>query len=139
MKTGLYAFWLICLLAVGSAVAADGKEDVFKGKLFPPNVILENQAELNLSKEQFTAIRAAVVDVQANIAEYEWDMREAYLKMMAELDKAPIDERIVLGHVTAALAAENEVKKHQVAMLVRLKNLLTDEQVAYLESVTDSP
>ena len=49
-----------------------------KGKLFPPNIILEHQDELNLSKEQFTAIRAAVVDVQANVAEHEWDLREAY-------------------------------------------------------------
>ncbi len=53
---------------------------------------------------------------------------------MAELDKSPIDQNTVLEHVGAALRAENEVKKLQVAMLIRLKNLLTDEQVAYLES-----
>jgi hypothetical protein len=56
---------------------------------------------------------------------------------MAELDKSPIDEAQVLEYVEAALRAENEVKKLQVAMLVQLKNLLTDEQIAYLESVRD--
>ncbi len=34
-----------------------------------------------------------------------------------------------------ALLAENQVKKHQMAMLVRLKNLLTAEQIAYLEAI----
>ena len=79
----------------------------------------------------------AVVDVQANVAEYEWDVAEAYQQLMAELDKSPIDEAAVIEHVNAALRAENEVKKLQVAMLVRLKNLLTEEQIAYLESVRD--
>jgi hypothetical protein len=54
---------------------------------------------------------------------------------MLELDKSPIDESKVLEFAGRALQAENQVKKKQVAMLVRLKNLLTAEQVAYLESV----
>jgi len=123
-----------CLCAV-TAVSAQENRDVFKGKLFPPNVILENQAELELTREQFTEIRAAVVQVQADIAEYEWDMREAYLLLMEELDNAPVDEGRVLEHAEMALLAENEVKKRQMVMLVRLKNLLTAEQVEYLESV----
>lgn len=125
------------LLLAGAALSANGqgKDDVFKGKLFPPNIILENQAELGLSKEQFTKIRAAVVEVQASVAEHEWDMREAYLKLMQELDKSPIDEDRVLAHANTALLAENQVKKRQMTMLVRLKNLLTAEQVATLEAL----
>lgn len=126
---------LVACFGVATAMAAGNKDDVFKGKLFPPNVILENQAELGLSKEQFTKIRAAVVDVQSNVAEHEWDLREAYVQIMQELDNKPIDEEQVLEYVNAALLAENQVKKQQVAMLVRLKNLLTDEQIAYLESL----
>jgi hypothetical protein len=124
----------VAIFSLGTAMAADNKEDPFKGKLFAPNVILENQAELGLTKDQFTEIRAAVVEVQGNVAEYEWDMREAYLKLMAELDESPISEDRVLEHAEVALLAENQVKKHQMAMLVRLKNLLTADQIAYLES-----
>ncbi len=125
-----------CLIAT-TAAAQQPKADIFKGKLFPPNVILEHQAELNLSKQQFTAIKAAVVEVQANVAEHEWDIREAYQSMMAELDRSPIDQAQVLEHVSAALLAENEVKKQQVTMLITLRNLLSNEQVAYLESVQE--
>ena len=139
MRKGQRFAAIIVTLMLGCGIAAGAeaqeKGDPFKGKLFPPNVILENQAELGLSKEQFTKIRAAVVEVQANIAEHEWDLREAYLKIMAELDKTPIDEDSVLEHIDAALSAENQVKKQQVAMLVRLKNLLTSQQVDYLERI----
>ena len=128
----LLASACLCATAAG---AAGPKEDVFKGKLFAPNVILENQAELSLSKQQFTDIKKAVVEVQANVAEHEWDVREAYQNILAELDKAPIDEQQVLEYVAAALKAENEVKKLQVTMLIKLKNLLTAEQIAYLDSV----
>jgi hypothetical protein len=135
MKKGIFLVLAIASLGMSTALAAAPKDDVFKGKLFPPNVILENKAELGLSKEQFKAIRAAVVEVQSGVAEHEWDMQEAYQALMQELDEAPIDENRVLELANKALLAENQVKKKQMAMLVRLKNLLTDEQVSYLESV----
>lgn len=136
MKKGLLLLLVLACVSVQTAIAAGPKDDVFKGKLFAPNIILEHQAELGLDKKQFTEIRKAVVEVQANVAEHEWDVREAYQNILAELDKTPIDEQQVLEYVGAALKAENEVKKLQVAMLIKLKNLLTDEQIAYLQSVS---
>ncbi len=62
-------------------------------------------------------------------------MQEAYQAIMTELDRAPIDEDKILELAHKALLAENQVKKKQMAMLVRLKNLLTAEQVSYLESI----
>ena len=133
-----YALLLILGLAFAApAVAADGKDEPFRGKLFPPNVILEHKDQLNLTKQQFTEIRAAVVEVQSGVAEHEWDMAEAYQAMMTELDRETIDQAVVLEHATVALRAENEVKKKQISMLVKLRNLLNNEQVAYLRSVTE--
>jgi len=137
MKKGLLIFLALASFAGSAAMAAEAKDDVFKGKLFAPNIILEHRDDLDLSKQQFTDIRKAVVEVQANVAEYEWDMAEAYQDVMAELDKSPISEEQVLEHVGTVLRAENEVKKLQVAMLVQLKNLLTEEQIAYLESAAN--
>ncbi len=137
MRKGTQFLVVLVFCGLMGTAVAEQKEDPFKGKLFAPNIILENQSELGLSKAQFTEIKKAVVEVQSNVAEHEWDLREAYLLIMTELDRTPINEQKVLEHVGAALRAENEVKKLQVAMLVRLKNLLTDEQIAYLESVRD--
>ncbi len=135
MKKGIILTLVALVLACGVAQAEGVKEDVFKGKLFAPDIILEQQGALGRSKEQYTAIRAAVVEVQTGVAEHEWDMREAYQALMLELDKAPIDEAAVLNHANAALLAENQVKKKQIAMLVQLKNLLTEKQIRHLQSV----
>ena len=128
----------LCLLLASATAGAQGKlpkDDPFQGKLFAPNVILEHQDELGLTREQFTAIRAAVVAVQGNVAEHEWDLREAYQRVLRDLDEDPVDAAQVLANVEKALLAENEVKKQQVALLIQLRNLLTDEQLNYLRSI----
>ena len=134
MNKGILCLLVIASLGLGTAIAEEPK-DVFKGKLFAPNIILENRDALELSKDQFTARRAAVVDVQAGVAEHAWDMQEASQALRLELDKSPVDEDKVLEYASTALLAENQVKKKQMSMLVRLKNLLTAEQIGYLESV----
>ncbi len=123
------------VFGVGAASAEIKKEDVFKGKLFAPEIILEQREALDLTKQQFAEIRAAVVEVQSGIAEHEWDMREAYQALMVELDRSPIDEAAVLKHADKALLAENQVKKKQITMLIRLKNLLSTKQIDHLESL----
>ena len=126
----------ICVILLAQGALAQGQQkDPFQGKLFAPNVILEHQDELGLTKEQFTAIRSAVVEVQGSVAEHEWDLREAYMHVLEDLDESPVDENRVLANVEKALLAENEVKKLQVGLLVKLRNLLTDEQLDYLKSV----
>ena len=74
--------------------------------------------------------------MQSNVAGHEWDLREAYQRVLSDLDDSPIDEGKVLENVEAVLLAENQVKKMQVAMLIKLRNLLTDEQADYLQTVT---
>ncbi|MCH9695677.1 MAG: hypothetical protein K0U72_14275 [Gammaproteobacteria bacterium] len=136
MSKGLLSVLAVICLCSTASHAEDQNSDPFRGKLFAPNVIIEHKEELNLTKQQFTKVRAAVVEVQSGVAEYEWDMQAAYQELMRELDEAPIDEAAVIEHASKALLAENEVKKMQVSMLVRLRNLLNDEQIRYLESVT---
>ena len=48
MKKGLLIFLAAGLFSAATALAAEPKEEIFKGKLFPPNIILENQAESDL-------------------------------------------------------------------------------------------
>ncbi len=131
----LAGMFLILFAAGASAQGMGAQKDVFKGKLFPPNIILEHQDDLDLSKEQYTAIKAAVVEVQASVAEHEWDMREAYQQALLQLDESPVVEEQVLASVAIVLQAENKVKQLQMTMLIRLRNLLTDEQMEYLQSV----
>lgn len=125
----------LALLAAGAFAQQGPERDPFQGKLFAPNVILDSRDELGLTREQFTAIRTAVVAAQGEIAEFEWDLREAYQQVLADLDESPVDADKVLENVEKALLAENQVKKRQVALLIELRNLLTDEQMSLLQSL----
>ena len=135
MKKGLLIILTIASLGICAALSQVPKGDVFKGKLFAPNIIMEQQDALHLTKQQFTEIRAAVIEVQSGVAEHEWDMREAYQALMLELDQSPIDETEVLKHADIALSAENKVKKNQMTMLISIKNLLNAEQIDYPEAL----
>ena len=59
-------------------------------------------------------------------------MREAYRRVLVELDEIPINENKVLENIRAVLQAENQVKLLQVTMLIKIRNLLTQEQFEYL-------
>lgn len=132
-KSALMFLCLTLMSSTGFARGLGGKGDVFKGKLFPPNIIMENREALGLTKKQFTAIRAIVVEVRTNVAEHEWDMQDAYRRVLSKLDETPVDEGQVLENVRAVLKAENQVKLMQITMLIKLRNLLTVEQVEYLK------
>ncbi len=125
---------ILVALLLAVSVNANETRDIFRGKLFPPNVVLEYREELALTKAQYTEIRAAVVAVQAEVAGHEWDLQEAYSRVLNLLDEKPLDESLVTREVTAVLQAENKVKLAQMTMLVKIRNLLTDEQVAFLEA-----
>lgn len=127
---------LLCLALVSSpgfAQGMRGKGDVFKDKLFPPKIILEHQDEIGLTKKQFSAIKAIVIEVQTGVAEHEWDMRDAYRRVLAELDETPVDVDRTLEYIRAVLLAENQIKLAQVTMLIKLRNLLTDKQIKFLK------
>ena len=116
---------------------AQKEAEPFKGKLFAPNIILQHQGQLNLSAQQMQKLRQEVIKVQTSIAEPQWEMAEAYQKVIAEVDKDRIDETVVLENLEKVLLAENKVKKIQTIMLIRLRNLLTAEQIDYLKNAVD--
>lgn len=136
MNKGITEWLVLAVCWVILAPAAQAEEDIFKGKLFAPDVILENQSELDLSEQQRAEIRTAVVAVRSGIAEHEWDMREAYQSLMSELDETPIDHEKVVEYAMTAMMAENQVKAKHLTMLVKLRNLLTARQLEYLEKAT---
>ncbi len=135
------AGWISVFVALGAASSIafsqnDANEDPFDGRLFPPNVILDRQAELELTDSQRQQIREIVLATQATVAERQWDMRDAYQALLAELDKPIIDEPAVMESLQSVLETENSVKLEQISMLIRLRNLLTAEQAALLRSGT---
>jgi Spy/CpxP family protein refolding chaperone len=58
----------------------------------------------------------------------QWDMQSEAEKLVQLLKARPVDENAVLAQVDQVLNREREIKKAQISLLIRIKNLLTDAQ-----------
>ena len=110
-------------------------DDPIGRQLFPPKIVMGHQEELGLQEKQRAAIRSEVHKVQSRFVDLQWQLSEDTEKMASLLRSTPIDEARVLEQADKVMAQEREVKKMQLSMLVRIRNLLTPEQIAKLQEI----
>jgi len=60
-------------------------------------------------------------------------------KLIALAKQPHVDEQQILAQLEKVLAAEREIKKEQVTLLVRIKNKLTPEQQGKLAELRGRP
>ena len=132
---------LLCLALAAPAGAdgPEGKDEWIKGKLFGPELILQNRKELRLTPKQLELIGAELKRVQAQAAESDWTLMTEASQLQELIDQHPVDGKAVMAGVDRVFAAENRKKRLFMEMLVNVKNALTPEQVAYLQSVDKAP
>ena len=113
---------------------AEEKADPFDGRLLPLELVMAHRNEIGLTKAQRKEIGELVVAVQQAVAGKRWEMQTAYFELMEVLDAAEIDEDKAVALARQAVDTENEIKLEQMRLLIRLRNLLTPEQVTALRA-----
>ena len=111
------------------------QDDPIGRYLAPPDVIMAHSQELALQEKQRAAIKAEVQKAQSKFIDAQWDMKEESEKMVRLLQQAPADEARILEQADKVMALEREIKKTQLALLIRIKNVLTAEQLAKLDAI----
>jgi TonB-dependent SusC/RagA subfamily outer membrane receptor len=111
------------------------KDDPFAAYFFPPELIMSHQSELGLQDAQRTAIVSELQKAQSTFLQLQWKMSEETEKLEKLLQPATVDEARVLEQVDRTLAAEREIKRTQIGMLIRIKNTLTPQQQAKLNEL----
>lgn len=129
---------ILCLIAVNMAAAASfaqqpGKDDPIGRYLFPPELIMGHSQELALKDRQRAAIKGEVQKAQSKFVDVQWEMQEEGQKMEKLLRQVPADETRILEQADRIMNLEREIKKTHLSLLIRLKNLLTPEQITRLE------
>jgi Spy/CpxP family protein refolding chaperone len=119
-------------LLVQSLVAFAAEKDPFNGKLLPVELVMSFRKEIDLTSEQNKAIGKMIVEVQKSIAERQWQMQSSYFELMEQLDEVKVDEEAALALAKQAVDTENEIKLEQMRLLIRLRNLLEPQQIAFL-------
>ena len=125
-------FLVIALLSAVAARAEPAGDDPIAKVVFPPELVMKYSQEINLDEHQRTTIKENVQKAQAKFVDVQFELQTEGQKLARLLQAKPADEAAVLTQVDKVLALEREVKRTQIALVVRIKNLLTDAQQAKL-------
>ncbi len=118
--------------AQAKAKAAGLQQDPVMQFLFPPELVMAHQREINLQDAQRTKLVAAMTAAQGKFTESEWTLTAEQDKLQQLMQGTTIDEAAVEKQLDRILSMENDLKRAQLLMMVRVKNVLTPEQQAML-------
>ena len=100
--------------------------------LYPPDLVMQHQIELGLGDAERQALRQAVQQAQVKFTDLQWRLSAETERLDAILREPVLREAQVLEQVDRVLALERDLKRTKIALLVRIKNMLTPEQQAKL-------
>jgi Spy/CpxP family protein refolding chaperone len=120
--------WLVCNTALAQDAGKAPGQDPIGEQLLPPELIMQNQKTIGLSDAQKNSVISAMKQAQGRMIDVQWDLQRATEPMVDLLKPDKVDEQAVLAQLDKVLAAEREVKRAQLGLMVRLKNILTPEQ-----------
>ena len=123
---------LVSLALPCSVGAQPPGDDPIARVVFPPELVMKYSQEIGLDDGQRSAIREKVQAAQSKFLDVQWDLQEESQKLVRLLQAKPVDEAAALAEVDKVLAFEREIKRTQIALLVRIKNVLTEPQQAKL-------
>lgn len=140
MKAKIVLLCTALLLATGLVLAQPPRPersgpDPLGGNLFPPELIMRNQKAIGLTEEQKTSIRSELLKAQTRFTELQWQLQDEVESMVSLLKQNSVDEEQALAQLDKVLAAEREVKRGQIQLMIRIKNQLTPEQQAQLREI----
>jgi len=123
---------LLLLLTAPLIAQQPNNNDPIGRYLVPPELVMSESERIGLTDKQRAAIKSEVQRTQAKFIDVQWDLQEATGKMTTLLQQTPIDEAKVLELADRIMALEREMKRAQLTLMVRIKNVLTAEQIAKL-------
>jgi Spy/CpxP family protein refolding chaperone len=143
MRTRLpFVFAVLSMLAATASFAQPTEShhapaDPIGSHLFPPELIMAHQSELGLQDSQRAAITSEIEKAQSKFVALQWRMSQETEHLAKLVEPSVVDEASVLEQVDRTLAVERDIKRAQVALLVRIKNTLTPAQQAKLAELRD--
>ena len=123
------------LLAMFLAAQQPPGRDPVIENLFPPELVMSHQKAIELSDAQKAYIRSELLKAQTHFTELQWQLQDAMEGLVSLLKEPSTDESQVMNQLDKVLSSEREIKRTQIALLVRIKNKLTPDQQARLQKL----
>jgi len=139
MRARVLCICAIFLFAVGAGRAQQPDQDPIGQSFFAPELVIQHQEAIGLSAEQKDYLKTEIRQAQLKFTERQWKLQDEMEKLVALVKLPHVDEQQVLAQLEKVLAAEREIKREQVTLLVRIKNKLTAEQQGKLLELRSKP
>lgn len=130
----LKVLMVVALMLLLAALAQAQQPDLAEN-LFAPELILQHQQAINLTEEQKSFFKTEARKTQAQLTELQWKLEDGVEKIAVMLKADRIDEQSTTAQLDSVLNLEREIKRAQLAFLIRLKNNLTPEQQTRLREL----
>ena len=110
-------------------------QDPIARQLFPPELIMGHKDELQLTDNQRASLRSEIVKLQSRVLDLQFQLSDEAEKLAALLRTTPVDEAKALEQADKVMAMEREIKRLHLGALIRIKNMLSPDQVARLQEL----
>src|SRR5260370_32481181 len=135
MRARFFCLYAALLFAAGGVRAQQPDQDPIGQSFFAPELVMQHQEAIGLSAEQKDYFKTEIRQAQLKFTELQWKLQDEMEKLVTLARQPHVDEQQVLAQLEKLLAAEREIKREQVTLLVRIKNKLTPDQQAKLSEL----
>jgi len=139
MRSKLLLPTLLLLFNTATLGAQDPPSDPLGENMFPPELVMQHQQALGLTEEQKTLLKTELRQAQARFTELQWQLQDEMEKMVELVKQDRVDESQTLAQLDKILNLEREIKRAQIALLIRIKNRLSLEQQMKLREIRSKP
>ncbi len=134
LSVALAAFFFVAALSAREG----GRYEPFQREMFPPELLIANQRKIGLTPEQRDVFIREMRQTQSDLLPTQLEMSEASADLMALIEGPRIDEEAALAAAQRVLDLERRLKTRHMVLLIRIKNLLTQEQQRLLREIRDA-
>ena len=135
MKPLIILFAAAALAAIPLTAQENNPVDPLSDKLFPPELILHSYAEINLTDDQRESIVSAMRQSEQPFIRRHNQLEEEKKRLAKLLSAEKVDTAEALEAMDKMLEVEGEIKRTQLSLLLKLKNLLTASQQTKLTAI----
>ena len=139
MRREVLCICAMFLFAAGAVRGQQPDQDPIGQSFFAPELVIQHQEAIGLNAEQKDYFKTEIRQAQLKFTELQWKLQDEMEKLVSLVKQPRVDEQQVLAQLEKVLAAEREIKREQVTLLVRIKNKLTPEQQGKLLELRSKP
>ncbi len=107
-------------------------EDPLFATLFAPELIMQHRRAIGLTDEQRDGISRLISDLQGRVLSLQWELLDEVGELGRITGGGRVDLDRALDQLGDVLDKEKEIKQAHLEMLIRIKNLLTPQQIQLL-------